>query len=167
MAKLDTLARSVTDARDIAEHLVRNGVKLSIGRQTYDPTALMGKMFFDILPTFAEFEVDRLRVRTREGMAIAEAKGRLRGRDPNSAPSNNKNSNGNYMITDPTDMFSVSRTPSTAHSKDPNHDHQKDPRSCPFPHFTSQLAVSARFCPNTTAAPGRNRRRSGSRVTDG
>ena len=35
----------------------------------------MGKMFFNILATFAEFEVDLLRLRTREGMAVARAKG--------------------------------------------------------------------------------------------
>jgi len=35
----------------------------------------MGKMFFTILATFAEFEVDLLRMRTREGMAVARAKG--------------------------------------------------------------------------------------------
>ena len=33
----------------------------------------MGKMFFNILATFAEFEVDLLRMRTREGMAVARA----------------------------------------------------------------------------------------------
>ena len=42
----------------------------------------MGKMFFNILATFAEFEVDLLRMRTREGMAIARAKGKLRGKPP-------------------------------------------------------------------------------------
>jgi len=42
----------------------------------------MGKMFFNILATFAEFEVDLLRMRTREGMAIARANGRLKGKPP-------------------------------------------------------------------------------------
>jgi hypothetical protein len=42
----------------------------------------MGKMFLNILATFAEFEVDLLRMRTREGMAVARAKGRLRGKQP-------------------------------------------------------------------------------------
>ena len=42
----------------------------------------MGKMFFNILATFAEFEVDLLRMRTREGMAAARAKGKLRGQQP-------------------------------------------------------------------------------------
>jgi DNA invertase Pin-like site-specific DNA recombinase len=35
----------------------------------------MGKCFFNILATFAEFEVDLLLMRTREGMAIARATG--------------------------------------------------------------------------------------------
>ncbi|GAB3286886.1 hypothetical protein GCM10027456_82870 [Kineosporia babensis] len=34
----------------------------------------MGKMFFNILATFAEFEVDLLRMRTREGMAVARTR---------------------------------------------------------------------------------------------
>jgi len=33
----------------------------------------MGKMFFNILATFAEFEYDLIRMRTREGMKIARA----------------------------------------------------------------------------------------------
>jgi DNA invertase Pin-like site-specific DNA recombinase len=43
-------------------------------------------MFFNILATFAEFEVDLLRLRTREGMAIARAKGKLKGRAPKLSP---------------------------------------------------------------------------------
>ena len=42
----------------------------------------MGKTFFNILATFAEFEVDLIRMRTREGMAVARAQGRLKGRQP-------------------------------------------------------------------------------------
>ena len=42
----------------------------------------MGKMFFNILATFAEFEADLIRLRTREGMAIARAKRKPRGKQP-------------------------------------------------------------------------------------
>src|ERR1700693_5449937 len=42
----------------------------------------MGKMCFNILVTFAEFEADVIRLRTHEGMAIARAKGKLRGKSP-------------------------------------------------------------------------------------
>jgi DNA invertase Pin-like site-specific DNA recombinase len=39
-------------------------------------------LFFNILATFAEFEADRIRLRTKEGMAIARAKGKLKGKRP-------------------------------------------------------------------------------------
>lgn len=55
---LDRLARSVPDARDIGDSLVARSVKLSLGGTIYDPADPMGKMFFNILATFAEFEVD-------------------------------------------------------------------------------------------------------------
>ena len=80
--KLDRLARSVPDARAIAEQLETKGVKLALGQTVYDPSDPMGKMFFNILATFAEFESDLIRMRTREGMAIARAKGKLRGKQP-------------------------------------------------------------------------------------
>ena len=72
--KLDRLARSVPDARAIGDSLAARGVRLSLGGTVYDPNDPMGKCFFNILATFAEFEVDLLRMRTREGMAIAHAK---------------------------------------------------------------------------------------------
>ena len=71
--KLDRLARSVPDARAIADRLRERGVKLAL----CDPGDPMGKMFFNILATFAEFEADLIRMRTREGMAIARAKGEI------------------------------------------------------------------------------------------
>ena len=78
--KLDRLARSVPDARAIGDSLAARGVRLSVAGTVYDPNDPMGKMFFNILATFAEFEVDLLRMRTREGMAIARANGKLPGK---------------------------------------------------------------------------------------
>jgi len=56
--KLDRLARSVPDARAIGDDLAGRGVKLQLGASVYDPTDPMGKLFFNILATFAEFEAD-------------------------------------------------------------------------------------------------------------
>jgi len=42
------------------------------------PADPIGKCFFNILATFAGFEVDLLRMRIREGTAIARAKGNSR-----------------------------------------------------------------------------------------
>ena len=112
--KLDRLARSVPDARAIGDDLAGRGIKLSLGGQVYDPTDPMGKMFFNILATFAEFEVDLLRMRTREGMAVARAKGKLRGKKPKLSPRQQAelrrmHATGDYTIADLTELFSVSR----------------------------------------------------------
>jgi DNA invertase Pin-like site-specific DNA recombinase len=112
--KLDRLARSVPDARAIGDDLAARGIRLSLGGQVYDPADPMGKMFFNILATFAEFEVDLLRMRTREGMAVAQAKGRLRGRQPKlsakqQAELRRMHASGDYSIADLADLFNVSR----------------------------------------------------------
>jgi DNA invertase Pin-like site-specific DNA recombinase len=71
-------------------------------------------MFFNILATFAEFEVDLLRMRTREGMAVARAKGRLKGRQPKLSSKQQTElrrmrATGDYTITDLAELFKVSR----------------------------------------------------------
>lgn len=112
--KLDRLARSVPDARHIADTLMDRGVKLALGTSIYDPGDPMGKMFFNILATFAEFESDLIRMRTREGMAIASAKGKLRGKQPKLTVKQQKelrrmHDTGEYSISDLAELFTVSR----------------------------------------------------------
>ena len=114
MPKLDRLARSVPDARFIADALVSRGIRLALGSSVYDPVDPMGKMFFNILATFAEFEADLIRLRTREGMAIARAKGRLRGKQPKLSDKQHRelrrmHDTGDYSITDLAELFSISR----------------------------------------------------------
>jgi DNA invertase Pin-like site-specific DNA recombinase len=97
-------------------------VSLLLGGQIYDPFDPMGKLFFDILATFAEFEVDLIRMRTREGMAVARAQGKLEGRQTKlSAMQQRKlkrmhrtgeytiSDLGEYTISDLGELFSVSR----------------------------------------------------------
>src|SRR5262249_38620822 len=112
--KLDRLARSVPDARQIADALVARGVKLALGTSVYDPADPMGKMFFNILATFAEFEADLIRLRTREGMAMARAKGKLRGKRPKLSDKQHKelwrlDGTGDYSLSDRVELSSVSR----------------------------------------------------------
>ena len=114
VSKLDRLARSVPDARAIADRLRERGVKLALGRALYDPGDPMGKMFFNILATFAEFEADLIRMRTREGMAIARARGKLRGKQPKLSDKQQRelcrmHATGDYSISDLAELFSVSR----------------------------------------------------------
>jgi DNA invertase Pin-like site-specific DNA recombinase len=93
---LDRLARSVPDARQIADALVAHGVKLALGTSVYDPADPMGKMFFNILATFAR------------------AKGKLRGKRPKLSDKQHKelwrmHETGEYSISDLAELFSVSR----------------------------------------------------------
>ncbi len=112
--KLHRLARSVPDARQIGDTLAARQIRLQLGTMVYDPVDPMGKMFFNILATFAEFEVDLLRMRTREGMAVARAKGKLRGRQPKLSPAQQAHlvklhASGEPSIAELAELFSVSR----------------------------------------------------------
>jgi len=86
VTKLDRLARSLPDAREILEDLTRREVKLSIGASVHDPTDPVGRLLFNVLAMVAEFEADLIRLRTKEGMRVARAKGRLRGKQPKLNP---------------------------------------------------------------------------------
>jgi len=82
VTKLDRLARSVPDARAIAAELAAGNVSLSIGGTVHDPTDPTGRLLFNALAMVAEFERDLIAQRTREGMALARQRGRLKGRQP-------------------------------------------------------------------------------------
>ncbi|MGR0320611.1 recombinase family protein [Agromyces sp. ZXT2-3] len=82
VTKLDRLARSLRDARDIVDELTERHVSLNLGGSVHDPNDPVGRLLFNVLAIVAEFESDLIRARTREGMQLAKAKGRLRGRQP-------------------------------------------------------------------------------------
>ena len=164
--KLDRLARSVPDARAIADRLRERDVKLALGRALYDPGDPMGKLFFNILATFAEFEADLIRMRTREGMAIARARGKLRGKQPKLSDRQQRelcrrHATGEYSISDLAELCSVSR-PTVYRTL--NRRLSPSVRSCPLPEstrvgpssaarvFTPQSPVPATGRPSTPAA---------------
>lgn len=114
VTKLDRLARSVQDARQVASDLEARGVRLAIGETLYDPADPMGRLFFNIVATFAEFEADLIRLRTKEGMAIAKAKGRLKGKRPKltlrqQSELRRMYDSGGYSISELGELFAVSR----------------------------------------------------------
>jgi DNA invertase Pin-like site-specific DNA recombinase len=83
--KPDRLARSVPDARAISDALAARGI-----------------------------EVDLLRMRAREGMAVARAKGKLRGKQPKLAGRQQRDlvrmaGTGEFTIADLAEVFTVSR----------------------------------------------------------
>lgn len=82
VTKLDRLARNVRDAREIVDALTKDDVSLQIGPSLHDPSSPVGQLLLNVLAMVAEFERDLIRARTREGMAVARANGRLKGRQP-------------------------------------------------------------------------------------
>ena len=82
VTKRDRFARSLPDARAIADELTTRRISVSLGGSVYDPTDVVGRMLFNVLAMVAEFESDLIRLRTVEGMEVARAKGRLRGEQP-------------------------------------------------------------------------------------
>ena len=90
-------------------------MKLAVGPTLYDPSDPMGKMFFNILATFADFEADLIRLRTREGMAIARARGTIARqgaqtlRETAAGTLPHSHATGEYSISDLAELFSVSR----------------------------------------------------------
>ena len=86
VTKLDRLARSLPDARDIVDDLTAARSSLNLGGSVHDPTDPVGRLLFNVLAMVAEFEADLITLRTREGMKVAKAKGRLRGKQPKLKP---------------------------------------------------------------------------------
>lgn len=114
VTKLDRLARSLRDATDIAEELTRRDVKLNLGGSIYDPTDPVGRLLFNVLGMVAEFESDLIRARTREGMATAKVRGKLKGRKPKLSPAQERHlvalhRAGDHSIAELVELFGIGR----------------------------------------------------------
>lgn len=79
VTRLDRLARSVADLQTIALTLRDRGASLKVLEQPVDTTSASGKLFFDILGAFAEFETALRAERQREGIAAAKKRGVYKG----------------------------------------------------------------------------------------
>jgi DNA invertase Pin-like site-specific DNA recombinase len=115
VTKLDRLARSLPDARDIVDELTARQVKLNLGGSVLDPTDPVGRLLFNVLAIFAEFEADLIKMRTREGMKVARARGRLRGKQPKLSASQEAHlvalhRAGSHTSSELAELFSVARS---------------------------------------------------------
>jgi len=115
VTKLDRLARSLPDARAIADELTTRQISLSLGGSVYDPTDAVGRLLFNVLAMVAKFESDLIRLRTREGMKVAKAKGRLRGKQPKLNRRQEAHlvslvHSGEYSTAEVADLFGVGRS---------------------------------------------------------
>ena len=81
--RLDRLGRSVRHLIDVVEDLRERGVGFkSLRDGAIDTTTASGKLIFHIFTALAEFERSLIQERTRAGLSVARARGRLGGRPP-------------------------------------------------------------------------------------
>lgn len=80
--KLDSLSRSLKDLLVILERIDAMGGKFCSLTESIDTSGPAGRMMMHMLGSFAQFEREMIRERTRAGLREAREKGRIPGRKP-------------------------------------------------------------------------------------
>lgn len=82
------LARSTKDLLDIVEELTNKGVHLKSVKENLDTSTPSGKLMLTMIGAINEFERANMLERQREGIAIAKAEGKYKGRPSITYPDN-------------------------------------------------------------------------------
>lgn len=80
--KLDRLSRSLKDLLTILEKIETAGATFLSLTESIDTSTPAGRMMMQIVGSFAEFEREMLRERTKNGLEAARKEGRIGGRRP-------------------------------------------------------------------------------------
>lgn len=80
VAKYDRLARSLTDLLDIVATIETAKAGFRSIAEDIDTTTPAGRLIFHVFASIAQFERERIRERTIEGLQAARARGRIGGR---------------------------------------------------------------------------------------
>lgn len=86
VTRIDRLARSLLDLKQIIKELDDKGVSFRATEQPIDTSSAAGVAFLDILGVFATFETNLRKERQAEGIARAKMKGVYTGRKPSIDP---------------------------------------------------------------------------------
>jgi DNA invertase Pin-like site-specific DNA recombinase len=101
VTKLDRLGRSLEHLIALSKDLQENKVDLVVLDQGIDTSTAIGRMFFQILGSIAEFEHALMSERTMDGLAAARARGRTGGQKPKLGARQVKLARGMYEETGP------------------------------------------------------------------
>lgn len=82
VTKYDRLARSLTDLLDIVAQIEAAEAGFRSLAEDIDTTTPAGRLIFHVFASIAQFERERIRERTMEGLEAARKKGRIGGRPP-------------------------------------------------------------------------------------
>ena len=89
--KLDRLGRDNIDVQQTIEKLTNQGIKvISLDLPVEDLSTSQGKLMLQMFSVFAEFERNRIKERTKEGLERAKSEGRYPGRPKGAAKATTK-----------------------------------------------------------------------------
>jgi len=74
------LGRSVVDLNNLVKELDEKGVNLISVKENFDISTPTGRLQFNIMTSIAQFEREIMLERQREGIAVAKAEGKYKGR---------------------------------------------------------------------------------------
>lgn len=77
---LDRLSRSTLDLLEISKEIEKKGATLKVLDKEIDTSTPVGKFFLTIIGAVAELERENIVQRVKEGVAVAKAEGKFRGR---------------------------------------------------------------------------------------
>ncbi len=86
VSEYSRLARSTKDLLEIIQDLQKGNVTVKSDKENLDTSTPQGKLMLTIFAGLAEFEREIMLQRQREGIAIAKAKGKYKGRTPVKKP---------------------------------------------------------------------------------
>lgn len=111
--KLDRAGRSLQHLVALSNDLRSRGLGLKVLDQGIDTTTASGRLFYNLLASFAEFERDIIIERTHEGLRTARAKGHKSGRKPRLSPAQQAEVRRLHAdkrsVVDIAELFNVSR----------------------------------------------------------
>lgn len=97
ISEYSRLARSTRDLIDIVETLKAKGVNVISMKENYDNNTPQGRLILKIFMDIAEFERELMLQRQREGIAIAKANGKYKGRQSKQRPEEWESLKAMYM----------------------------------------------------------------------
>jgi DNA invertase Pin-like site-specific DNA recombinase len=113
--RLDRLGRSLPDLIATVNELADRGIAFESVTEAIDTTTASGKLVFNIFASLADFERHLISERTRAGLAVGRARGRLGGRPPALTPKQLREAR--LLLADPeatvtavAERYGVSRT---------------------------------------------------------
>lgn len=97
VSEYSRLARSTRDLMDIVDTLKVKGVNVVSMKENFDTSTPQGKLILQTFMNIAEFERELMLQRQREGIAIAKANGKYKGRQSKQKPEDWESLKAMYM----------------------------------------------------------------------